>query len=106
MAKKETITQSLGLPDEFADESFEILNRLRNAHNGIADLLIASAEEVRESTLGKIDSPLTEYEKKLLMIGFFLGNHIGKQRSNPLAAIFSEIIRSAEKDEQDDGKES
>jgi hypothetical protein len=100
MSKEETITQAMGIPDGFTDDLNEILNRLKNKHESVSGLVLDVAEEVRESSLGGIEVPLSEYEKKLLMVGFFIGHHTGASSSNPLMSIIGKLI------EDEDGKES
>lgn len=76
---KSTITGGLGLEEEFFEKGQEMVKEAFIRTDTISDMLAELAKEVRDETLGEMNSPITTYEKKLMLIGFFAG--IVRQRA-------------------------
>ena len=70
--KSETITSGLGIPDEFAEKSDEIVKNRLESNDKVSDLLIDVANDVREESFGDCDSNLSDYEKKLIFSALML----------------------------------
>ena len=66
---------------------------------------------MRDEELGKIQTPFTKYEKKLMLAGFFAGHTLGERKSNPLAMLESIIggaiikVERERRKEEEDGEE-
>jgi hypothetical protein len=103
--KEESIQKALGIPEKFATDAEEILQRLISEYEKVSEILIAAGEEIRTSELGDINVPLSTYEKKLLLIGFYLGSHIGKFKSDPTMGILGAILRMGRNSEEEEEEE-
>lgn len=102
--KKETITQALGIKDEWKDTVNELLNEGLGKNKTVSDLLAYLGESVREEELGKIDISLTEYEKKLILMGYFAGTTLA-QKPDPISLLGAAIFGGMMRGEEEDGKE-
>jgi len=70
---KSTITRGLGLEEKFFEQGQEMVIEAFMRTDTISDMLEELAKEVRDETLGEMDTHITTYEKKLMLIGFFAG---------------------------------
>lgn len=68
-----TITEGLGITDEYFETSLSIASNSINSNNLISDAMIETALNVREGELGECNTNLSNYEKKLVLTGFLLG---------------------------------
>lgn len=86
---KKTITESLGLNDEVIDRVIKTLVE--------SDCTIASeslelvGRELRKELLGDVDYKLSEYEKSLITVGFFMGSMNERGREDKAAELESVI---------------
>ena len=71
--KTETVTEGLGLKDDFYKEAEEIVKENLEKYDTISGALAATAAEVRDGELGEVDIKITAYEKKLILAGFVMG---------------------------------
>lgn len=71
--KDQTITQGLGLNEDFFEEAQGIVKENLDKYDTISDALAATAAEVRDGELGEVDMKITAYERKLVLAGFVMG---------------------------------
>ena len=71
--KTETVTEGLGLKNDFFEEAEGIVKQNLGKYDTISDALAATAAEVRDGELGEVDIKITAYEKKLILAGFVMG---------------------------------
>jgi hypothetical protein len=71
--KTETVTEGLGLKNDFFEEAEGIVKQNLEKYDTISDALAATAAEVRDGELGEVDIKITAYEKKLILAGFVMG---------------------------------
>jgi hypothetical protein len=97
----ETVMGGLGIPDEFATKSDEIvINRLKS-NERVSDLLIDVANDVREESFGDCDTNLSDYEKKLIFSGFNVGikimeNAMNQKANEALSGLFGSLFGKKE----------
>jgi hypothetical protein len=70
---KTTITGGLGLEEKFFEEGKTLVFEMWKKAETISDLLHELSQEIRDRELGEMDSSITSYEKKLILVGFFAG---------------------------------
>jgi len=106
MAKGNTITDAMNIEDGWAKKIHDILNEGAGKTEKVSNLLEHVGEIVREDELGSIQSPLTKYEKKLILAGYFAGHNIGERKSNGreiLGAILGGSIMGMEEEDGEQG---
>ena len=107
MAKENSIIKAMNIEEEWGEKINTILNDAIEDTETVSGLLEQTGESVREEELGSIQTPLTKYEKKLHLAGFFAGHNIADRKSSPLgmlgAIIGGSIIKK--KMEEEDGEE-
>lgn len=81
MSKNETIIGALGLNKSVIDRVMRDV--MDSDSTRVSDDLELAGAKLRKELFGNTDSALSEYEKSLLMIGFFLGvQHEGSKDAN------------------------
>ena len=87
----ETIFQAMGIADDWANECYDFVKTTYEEEKTISDVMLKSMTNVRDESLGitaDSDIPLTDYEKKLVLVGFL----IGKQKASHVAGDFVRTI--------------
>jgi hypothetical protein len=97
----ETVMGGLGIPDEFATKSDEIVANRMKSNDKISDLLIDVANDVRQESFGDCDTNLSEYEKKLIFSGFNVGikiveNSMNQKANEALSGLFGALFGKKE----------
>lgn len=77
---KSTITGGLGIEEKFFEQGQEMVMKAFTRTDTISDMLEELAKDVRDESLGKMEAPITSYEKKLALAGFLAG--ILRERAN------------------------
>lgn len=101
---EKTITEAMGIEDGWTDKLTANLQKVSAENETISDFLEEMGRITREEELGDVRIPLSKYEKKLLLAGYFAGHSVGSQKSNPLGFL-AEIIGSELRKGKEDGKE-
>lgn len=70
---KRTITGGMGLENSFSKFAEGMIMESLEETSYVSDALLNIAERVREDSLGEVNNNLSEYEKKLIFIGFVAG---------------------------------
>lgn len=68
---------AMGVKEQWYDEAYErTLENLRTTEY-LSETLLRSAEEVQEEMFGEVTPPipLSEYERKLILVGYIIGLH-------------------------------
>jgi hypothetical protein len=91
--KPMTITEGMEIESDFFEKSQNRVKELWGKHSLLSDLLLALAQETRDEALGKIEAPITSYEKKLILAGFMVG--IVKERQNKLEESLPDFLKEA-----------
>ena len=68
-----TISEGLGVTEEFFEKALDIASESINTNDLLSDAIIETALSVREEDLGECNTDLSSYEKKLVLTGFILG---------------------------------
>lgn len=71
--KNITISEGLGVTEEFFEMALDIAANSINTNNLLSDAIMETALSVREEDLGECNTDLSSYEKKLVLTGFILG---------------------------------
>lgn len=71
---KSTITGGMELPQNFIQTSQEMIIEAIESTEYISDALLSLGEKLRDQTLGECDASLSEYERKLILLGFVAGD--------------------------------
>lgn len=102
--KKDTISGALGISDGWFESTVEMIRENWGKHETISDIMEWAARETRDEELGVVNADLTVYEKKLVMAGFIIAQHINEQATviNPMAALFLEFLKSQQRNEEDE----
>jgi hypothetical protein len=88
-----TITSALGIPDQWADAQHPKTLEKLGAVDEVSTALEELGKEAKVEELGVNSESLTAYEKKLLMVGFFVGSTVAQAHSiktrseNPMEAL-------------------
>lgn len=83
----ETIFQAMGIADDWANECYDFVKTTYEAEDTLSEVMLKSMVNVRDESLGidvNSDIPLTDYERKLVLVGFLIGRHKGEQIANNL----------------------
>lgn len=83
----ETIFKAMGIAEDWANECFEFVKTTYEAEDTLSEVMLKSMTNVRDESLGigvNSDIPLTDYERKLVLVGFLIGRHKGEQIANGL----------------------
>lgn len=70
---KSTITGGLGLEEKFFEEGQNMVKEAYMRTDTVSEMLEELAKDVRDESLGKMEAPITSYEKKLVFVGFLSG---------------------------------
>ena len=98
MKNETTITEGLQIDDLFCEKVDRIISRNLNKKNLISEVIIASANEIREESFGECNVELSGYEKKLFFSGFVLGirkveNDMNNAKNEMLGGIFEKLLK-------------
>lgn len=89
--KTETITEGLGIEEKFFETGQEMVKKFWGSTETVSDLLNNLAKEVRDEVLGSdIESSITSYEKKLILVGFFAG--IIRERNDNMGSHLKKMV--------------
>lgn len=69
----DTISSALGLSDEWFENKVKSVSDNWNMHEKVSDTILVEAEEVRTESLGDVGFKMSEYELKLVALGFIIG---------------------------------
>jgi hypothetical protein len=103
-----SITEALKIEEGWLQKTEQFLKDNYEKHETVSDIMEETALFVRSEEFGEdVDCKLSTYEKKLVMMGFMLGNF--KQRSNleemhhsMMMEVIAQMIKSKFKE---DGEE-
>ena len=84
---EQTIAEALNLSEEWA-----VVNRLRveksaERNNSVSDTILECIEDIRNDELGPTSTPITNYERKIAMMGFHLAQEMMSNKMNAIQAI-------------------
>lgn len=101
--KKDSISGALGISDGWFESTVEMIRENWGKYETISDTMEWAARETRDEELGVVNADLTVYEKKLVMAGFIIAQHMNVQASaiNPMA-LFLEFLKSQQRNEEDE----
>lgn len=89
---KSTITGGLGLEEKFFEQGHKMVVEVFQRTETVSDTLEELAKEIRDETLGEVDTPITTYEKKLMLVGFLSGVFLERMSaSNSLLKMLGKI---------------
>lgn len=100
--KKDTISGALGIPDGWFESAVKMIKDNWGNHETVSDTMEWVAKETRDEELGVVNANLTVYEKKLVMVGFIIGQRISQIPSNPFEALFLEFLKSQRGNSEDE----
>jgi len=90
----DTITEGLGIPDEFHEKGERIVKNALSSNSTISDLLIEVANGVRDESFGEFNEEISEYEKKLIYSGYISGIKIIEYDMNKRNEILGGFLGS------------
>jgi len=101
--KKDTISGALGIPDGWFESAVKMIKDNWGNHETVSDTMEWVAKETRDEELGVVNANLTVYEKKLVMVGFIIAQHMNVQAAalNPMS-LFLEFLKSQQRNEEDE----
>jgi organic radical activating enzyme len=73
MSKNSTITSGLGLKEEYFEHLIETVGNKWKQCETVSDLMISSASEIKYEEFEVNDNHLSDYEKKLVLLGMVIG---------------------------------
>jgi len=73
MSQNSTITSGLGLKEDYFDFLLETVERRWKKSETISDLMISAASDIKYEEFEVSDNHLSEYEKKLVLLGMVIG---------------------------------
>lgn len=91
---KDTITGALNIPDEWLEKVHEQLEIKVLEKEAVSDVILESALELKEEEFGEGDYTLTEYEKKLVLLGFMMQSSIMRVKTKNAMFSFLESIKN------------
>ena len=98
MSNKETLPEALGLSQEWYDETTKRIEKdFGDITETISDYMVVEANNIREEEFGEVDVKLTNYEMKLVLVGYLIGLERVKM-NNPLGALFQHFLESREEE--------
>jgi len=100
--KRETITGALGIEEGWYENAIQEIADNWGELPTISDTIEWAAKETRDNELGVVNTDLTVYEKKLVMVGFIIGQRISQIPSNPFEALFLEFLKSQRGNSEDE----
>jgi hypothetical protein len=77
--KKETISESMGISDEWFDETSDLAGHIIMSSDKVSEVLEKIIVDIRLNEFGT-DHDISDYEKKLILAGYVVGSAI--QRAN------------------------
>ena len=77
---EETITGALGLKDEWFNDKVKSVSKNWDAYEKVSDVILNEAEIERTESFGEVGVKLSEYEVKLVTLGYI----IGLRRNEPM----------------------
>jgi len=98
MSNKKTLPEALGLSQEWYDETTKRIEKdFGDITETISDYMVVEANNIREEEFGEVDVKLTNYEMKLVLVGYLIGLERVKM-NNPLGALFQHFLESREEE--------
>ena len=93
------MTDALGVKEEWWDNRIESIKETWNSVNTISDVILKEAEEQRTESFGDTGIKVSEYEVKLVTIGYIIGmaKSISEEQSAPEAEFIKFLIEMAKK---------
>jgi hypothetical protein len=95
----ETIFKAMGIAEDWANECADFVKTTYEAEDTLSKVMLKSMTNVRDESLGidaNSDIPLTDYERKLVLVGFLIGKHKGEQIAD---TFIKTIIKKLSKDD-------
>lgn len=84
------LNEALGLSMEAFDSTVGAVTQAFEDHTQISEMLKAAAEQVREDELGRVNTDMTTYEKRLILAGMFLGRSI---QANQMHSVLEKMLK-------------
>ena len=93
------ITEALGIKEEWWDNKVNSVKKTWNDHNAISDVILKETENERTESFGDTGIKVSEYEVKLVTIGYIIGmaKSISEEQSAPEAEFIKFLIEMAKK---------
>ncbi len=93
------ITDVLGLKQEWWDNKIESIKETWNSVETIADVILKEAEDQRTESFGDTGISISEYEVKLVTLGYLIGltKSIADKQSAPESDFIKFIIEMAKR---------
>ena len=104
MKNKQTITEALGLPDSWIEESREKLIEIWNANERISDALERIGESIKVEEFD-CEIPLSIYEKKLILSGWILGRETANGEISSKMKFLELLMKGMEAQREEDEEE-
>jgi hypothetical protein len=84
---EQTIAEALNLSEEWA-----VVNRLRvekssERNNSVSDTMLECIENIRNEEMGETSAPITNYERKIAMMGFHLAQEMMSNKMHAIQSI-------------------
>lgn len=89
---KETITSALGLSDEWYSDKVKDVRNNWDSHEKVSDVILSEAEDLRMQTLGEVNLKLSDYELKLVTLGYIIGLARADSQTNEMPMEIKELI--------------
>ena len=90
---KETVAEGLGLNEEWALVNRHRVEKKLEENNTVSDTMLSMAEDLREEEFGG-GSEISNYEKKLVMMGFHLAQVIMQKQHNAMSHALTEALET------------
>ncbi len=93
------ITDALGIKEEWWDKKVDSVKKTWNNHNAISDVILTEAENERTESFGDTGIKVSEYEVKLVTIGYIIGmaKSISEEQAQPEAEFIKFLIEMAKR---------
>jgi hypothetical protein len=88
---KETVAEGVGLSEEWALINRHRLEKEMESHETISDSMLSAIHDMREEEFG-VKSETSNYEKKLVMVGFHLAQIIMQKHQNAANEALKEAL--------------
>lgn len=104
MSKDSTITSGLGLDEDYFDSLIETVNKNWKKCDTVSDLMLVSASEIKFEEFEVNDATLSDYEKKLVLLGMVVGlEKISRDIKSHQRSLISALFRDqSDKEDKED----
>ena len=92
--KQQTIAEALNINEEWAVLNRHRIEKANDEFDTVSETIMHSIERLREEELGESKAEISEYEKKLVLVGLHLAQEIMSRRQSAIIGIPEALIQT------------